>query len=100
MVLDFAEQMMAMDLDPDNKHFARLVGIKQQVMGSVLTVMARVRPGDLRDRPDDGLDDLLRRTATEAGAELERPPAPTEAFAADLPLDPESRLSVLEELMG
>ena len=76
MSLDFAEKMMAMDLDPDHKQFARLVGIKQQVMGSVLTVMARVRAGELRPTGDDGLQELLAGTyAQSSPAEVAKAPS-------------------------
>jgi hypothetical protein len=80
MSLEYAERMMEMPLDPDHKQFARLVGIKQQVMQSVFQVMARVRSGDIRPTGDDGLSDLLDRTVGSAAGRT--------ALAS--PLDPRS----------
>lgn len=60
MSLDFAERIMAMNLDPDHKNFSRLLGIQQSIASSMLTATARVRDGLLRPSNDDGLADLLK----------------------------------------
>jgi hypothetical protein len=72
----FALEIMKMELDPDERGFSKLLGVKQQIVTSVLTATVRTRPGDLRDREDDGVGALLKRlkqgeslTDTEPAAE-------------------------------
>lgn len=55
----FAAEMMALPLDVNNKHFAKIISVKQAIATAVLTATTRVRPGDLRDKDDDGIGALL-----------------------------------------
>lgn len=64
----FALQVMRMELDPDERGFAKLIGTKQQIMTSILTATGRIRPGDLRQADDDGVGQLL--AALRSGEEL------------------------------
>lgn len=57
----FALQVMRMELDPDEKSFNKLLGVKQQITTAVLTATTRIRPGDLRPSEDDGVGQLLAR---------------------------------------
>jgi hypothetical protein len=59
MAMDHAKAVMAMELNPEHKNFARLMSAKQSVLASVFTATARVRDGLLRPSSDDGLDDIL-----------------------------------------
>jgi hypothetical protein len=61
MAMDHAKAVMAMELNPEHKNFARLMSAKQSVLASVFTATARVREGLLRPSSDDGLDDILAR---------------------------------------
>jgi hypothetical protein len=61
MAMDHAKAVMAMELNPEHKNFARLMSAKQSVLASVFTATARVRDGLLRPSNDDGLDDILAR---------------------------------------
>lgn len=58
---DFAEEVMALVLDPADKNFAKVLATKQAVASSILTATARVRAGDLRPKNEDGLSDFLRQ---------------------------------------
>lgn len=68
----FAQEVMDLPLDAGNKHFAKIISVKQAIATAVLTATTRVRPGDLREKDDDGvgalLDDL-RLAAGEVSAE-------------------------------
>ncbi len=55
----FALEIMRMPLDPDERSFSKLISVKQQITTAVLTATTRVRPGDLREREDDGVARLL-----------------------------------------
>lgn len=55
----------------DDKNFVRILGLKQQVMSSVMVATVRTRSGDLRDRDDDGVDGFLKRLREEMGEEDE-----------------------------
>ena len=55
----FALEVMRMELDPDERSFNKLMSVKQQITTAVLTATTRVRPGDLREREDDGMGKLL-----------------------------------------
>lgn len=55
----FAQQVMEMQLDPDDRNFPKILAVKQQIAASVLTATVRTRPGDLREREDDGIGALL-----------------------------------------
>jgi hypothetical protein len=70
--LDFALQVMALPLDPQSRHFPKILSAKQAMTASVLTAMVRVRPGDLRDKDDDGVAALLRHVKA-AASEAEDP---------------------------
>lgn len=59
--LKFASDVMDLELDPTDRNFGKLLGVKQQIATSVLTVTTRVRPGDLREKEDDGLGRLLAK---------------------------------------
>lgn len=59
--LRFSLEVMRMHLDPDERSFNKLLGVKQQITTAVMTATTRVRPGDLRERDDDGLGALLER---------------------------------------
>lgn len=68
LALDQAVAIMDLPLDPDSKHFSKLLTIKTAITTAVLTATARVRPGDLRDKDEDGVGQLLeevRRLAAE-----------------------------------
>lgn len=57
--MKFALWVMKLEIDPDERSFNKLLGVKQQITTAVLTATTRVRPGDLRERDDDGLGALL-----------------------------------------
>lgn len=57
----FAREVMAMPLDPALPTFSKLLGVKEGIAKAVLTATARIRPGDLRERDDDGVGALLDR---------------------------------------
>lgn len=57
--MKFALELMRMPLDPDERSFSKMLSVKQAITQAVLTATARVRPGDLRDRDDDGVGALL-----------------------------------------
>lgn len=59
MSLAFFRQVMALPLNPKDRNFGKVLGVKQQAAQAVMTIMARVDAGRLRDTPDDGLADLL-----------------------------------------
>ncbi len=58
---DFAEEVMALVLDPADKNFAKVLATKQAVASSILTATARVRAGDLRPKNEDGISAFLQR---------------------------------------
>ncbi len=76
--MTFAREIMEMELNPEHKHFLKVMAAKQSVMASVFTATARVREGLLRPVDNDGLDAMLGRikgrsngvTAVEQGVEL------------------------------
>lgn len=57
----FALEVMRMELDPDERNFNKLLGVKQQILTAVMTATTRIRPGDLREREDDGVGALLAK---------------------------------------
>lgn len=59
--LKFALEIMQTKLDPDERSYNKLIGVKQQIMAAVMTATTRIRPGDLREREDDGMGALLAR---------------------------------------
>lgn len=59
--MKFALWVMKLEIDPDERSFNKLLGVKQQITTAVLTATTRVRPGDLRERDDDGLGALLEK---------------------------------------
>ena len=61
MSMAFAREVMALELDPEHKHFAKVLSIKQAVASSILVATARVNSGSLRPSGDDGLADILAR---------------------------------------
>ncbi len=65
--MKFALDVMKMQLDPDERSFNKLLSVKQQITTAVLTATTRVRPGDLREREDDGVARLLRALKDGAG---------------------------------
>lgn len=75
--LSFAREVMALPLRPDDRNFAKVLQVKQQIAQSVFTVTARIRPADLRETEEDGVGNLLREVKA---AELDK----TEPTAADL----------------
>lgn len=62
---DFAEQVMAMELDPDERNFGKLLSVKQSIAASLLTATTRIRAGDLRPAGKDAVADILRRLKDE-----------------------------------
>jgi hypothetical protein len=77
MSLGFAREIMEMDLDPENKHFAKILSAKQAITQSMLTATARIRAGLLKPSEDDGMDEVLAALKKTAGEE-EPPPTVTE----------------------
>ena len=59
--MKFSLEVMRMQLDPDERSFNKLLGVKQQITTAVLTATTRIRPGDLRERDDDGMGALLAK---------------------------------------
>ena len=59
MTMAFARQVMDMELDPESRNFAKVLGVKQQIASSILTATARIRDGLLRPSNDDGIAELL-----------------------------------------
>lgn len=72
MSLAFAKEVMQMKLDPDNKHFPKVLATKQAIASSMLTATARIRADTLRPAQDDGMDQVLEELRREAG---DPPPA-------------------------
>ena len=69
----FSLEVMRMHLDPDERSFNKLLGVKQQITTAVLTATTRVRPGDLRERDDDGLGALLDKLKAGEGLTIAEP---------------------------
>jgi hypothetical protein len=59
---------MALPLDINHKHFAKILSAKQAIATALLTATVRVRPGDLRDKDDDGVGALLAAVKAAGGA--------------------------------
>jgi len=55
----FAREIMELPLNPSDKHFAKLLQVKTVITQAVFTATTRVRPGDLREKDDDGVGALL-----------------------------------------
>lgn len=75
--LRFAAEVMAMKLDPDNKHFPKILATKQAIASSMLTATTRVRDGLLKPGTDDGfaavrraLDQAEQGDAFDDGADM------------------------------
>lgn len=71
----FAQEVMELPLEPSDKNFSRILATKQAIATAMLTATVRVRPGDLRDKDDDGVGLLLARLKEASGepAEEDRP---------------------------
>jgi hypothetical protein len=61
----FFEDVMAMPLDPDEKTFSKVLGVKQQAAAAILGASVRVDSGDLRKRNRDRLGALLEEVRSE-----------------------------------
>jgi hypothetical protein len=68
MSFGFAREMMALPLDINHKHFSKILSVKQAIATALLTATVRVRPGDLRDKDDDGVGALLAAVKAAGGA--------------------------------
>lgn len=80
LAFQFARDIMELPLNPTDKNFGKLLSVKQAIATAVFTATTRVRPGDLRDRDDDGVGALLaivKRGILQEGPELD--PAPLTA---------------------
>lgn len=69
--LRFALELMRTPLDPDERSFSKMLAVKQAITQAVLTATTRVRPGDLRERDDDGVGALLDVVKREGRPERE-----------------------------
>ncbi len=67
--MDFAEQVMDLQLDPTDKNFAKVLAAKQAIASSMLTATARMRGGLLQPGAEDAVEKVLRliREAEEEG---------------------------------
>lgn len=81
MAFEFAHEVMSMQLDPADKNFGKVLGIKQAIASSILMATTRVRSGDLKGRTRDPVAELLRRVKEEAGDDA---PAEETVTAEDL----------------
>lgn len=54
-----ALDIMAIELDPDHKHFAKILSVQQSIIGSVLTTTARVTSNRLRGKENDHMADII-----------------------------------------
>jgi len=52
-------EIMQMELDPEHKHFAKILGVQQSIIGSVLTTTARVASGQLRGKENDHMAEII-----------------------------------------
>ena len=59
MSFDYARQIMEIELDPDHKHFARMLSAKQSVASSMMTASVRIDASGLRKQTNDRLGELL-----------------------------------------
>lgn len=50
---------MALELDPDHKHFLRVLSAKQAMASSIFTVSTRVDASSLRKQTNDRLGELI-----------------------------------------
>lgn len=57
----YARAVMSMELNPDHKHFARVLAAKQAVASSIFTASVRVDAAGLRKQTNDRLGELLER---------------------------------------
>lgn len=71
----FAEEVMSMKLDPQDKNFAKVLSVKQSIASSILTATARTREGLLRPEQSDGMDVVFDAIRAEGGGDLRRVPA-------------------------
>lgn len=65
----FAQEVMELPLNPGDKNFAKILSVKQAIATALLTATVRVRPGDLRDKDDDGVANLLDEVRAAEGDE-------------------------------
>ncbi|MDE2426700.1 MAG: hypothetical protein KGO96_12415 [Elusimicrobia bacterium] len=59
MALAHAKQVMALDLDPMDKNFPKILSTKTAIMSAVLTATTRVNEGALRKKNNDRIGQLL-----------------------------------------
>lgn len=78
-----ARQVMEMPLDPNHKHFAKVLQIKTTITQAVFTATTRVRPGDLREKDDDGVGALLDEVRKESGEAQQYEPDPDDRAGED-----------------
>lgn len=57
--MDASLKIMSMELDPEHKHFAKVLGVQQSIIGSVLTATGRVSPGRLRGKENDHMAEII-----------------------------------------
>lgn len=57
--MDQSLKIMSMDLDPEHKHFAKVLSVQQSIIGSVLTTTARVSSSRLRGKETDNMAEIL-----------------------------------------
>lgn len=57
--MDQSLKIMQMDLDPEHKHFAKVLSVQQSIIGSVLTTTARVSSNRLRGKENDHMAEIL-----------------------------------------
>jgi hypothetical protein len=57
--MDASLKIMQMELDPEHKHFAKVLGVQQSIISSVLTTTARVASGRLRGKENDHLAEII-----------------------------------------
>lgn len=50
---------MALELDPDHKHFLRVLAAKQAMASSIMTASVRVDASGLRKQTNDRLGELI-----------------------------------------
>lgn len=88
----FAQEVMELPLVATDKNFTKILGVKLAITQTVFTATTRVRPGDLREKDDDGVGALLEQVrAQEAGGHTPGKPSDD---AEPEPVSPERQAAI------
>lgn len=59
MSFKYADEIMRLPIDPEHKHFARILSAKQGVASSMFTASVRVDSAGMRKQTNDRLGEIL-----------------------------------------